>query len=242
MKLLSGTDTISIRPAEREDAPFLAGLYRTIAVTRENYRQVLGDGERSFARCGGMFEISSEERLRQVIEDPQERIIVGAYNDKPCAMLWYGMAKEGLFHTLHPVGGFEGIPAFLTREIRAKRMGYAEEIISIVEGCPHVMPFALFCAMMEDYSAAGIPHTTGEVFEVTGYDDEEGHAERSLLNGASFRFLMETGGDLVGCTAPKTVKLDGFSVHICPKVFLWDTASSTDVLKKILSEKGWRRP
>jgi len=103
-----------------------------------------------------------------------------------------------------------------------------------------VMPFALFYAMMSDYVASGIPHTAGEVFEVTGYEDGEGSVERSLLNGASYRFLMKTGGDMVGRTNTKTVVMDGFSVRIRPRIFLWNTKISRETTGMLLKEKGWQ--
>ena len=230
---------ILIREAQPSEAPLIADLYKTISVNDGNYREKLSaDSEQSFARRGGMFEISDTSDILKRITDTKEKVTVGLFDGDICSMLWYGRWQGELPELIPNDAGKEWSPKI--RELyKEGKLGYSKEIISVTTEASGVMPFALFANMMADYANDGVTHTVGDVFRVDGYRDAEGFHETELLNNASFHFLEKSGGIHLGCLKQKAVTIDSFDVYITPYAFIWDTAKSYDTIIKILNNKGW---
>ena len=233
-------EQIVIRPMLPDDAERVAALYLQIAVTKDNYRERLSEGENSFQRRGGMFLINDAERMRAILADDAERELVGEYAGELCGMLWYGAWENELVDalTLFPAHAASG--EVLQRRIKEGTIAYAKEIISQKPAPGNIMALSLFRTMLRDLSARGYQSTCGEVFRVDGYDDASGSHRQELLNTASYNMLKKTGGCHIGTAKPKQRVMKDFTVHISPQIFLWDNAESEKIITGLLSAKGWR--
>lgn len=241
LKILNNDgEKIIIRPAEADEAPSIAGIYRHIAVTEKNYVTSLNPGEKSFEKCGGMFEISSEDEIKLRINDENEQLSVGLYKEEVTSMLWYGMWQEGVFEDLIPYDKEKKAYELFRQTAEKGKLGYSKEIISLWITPEKIMSLALFYDMMKDYVQKGITHTVGEVYLINGYEDDTGYHESNLLNKASYNFLVSTSGRCIGTTPEKKVYLNGFSVYKTPNIFIWDTEKSLKIIENLLNEKGWK--
>ena len=238
MNFRKDNDIITVRPAELSDAKTIGKMYKAIAVTDDNYRLVLSDGEKSFSKRGGMFEIPSEEEIIKIIEDDRYKINVGEYNGFADSVIWYTMPDRYTYSTLKPDSGSEDKVSFVLSNLETGKLGLGKEIISTCTN-PHIAPYALFCFMMYDYFTNKVPYMTGEVYTVNSYEDSRGITYCNLLNIPSFNVLSKSSGFLIGHTAPKTVKFNTFTVNITPNVFFWDTDKAFNTTKEILYSKGW---
>lgn len=233
-------EELLIRPAVADDASSIADIYKHIAVTKENYITSLNRGQKSFEKCGGMFEISNEDEIRLRINDENERLSVGLYKDRITSMLWYGLWQKGVFEDLTVFDGKEKYGELFKAAAEKGVLGYSKEIISLWITPAKIMSLALFYDMMQDYSENGIKYTVGEVYLINGYEDNTGYRESNLLNKASYNFLVSTGGKHIGTTPRKKVSLEGFSVYKTPNIFIWDTEKSLIKIENILKRKEWR--
>ncbi len=234
-------EELLIRPAVADEASSIAGIYKHIAVTKENYISSLNRGKKSFEKCGGMFEISYEDEIKLRINDENEQLSVGLYKNKITSMLWYGLWQEGIFEDLTVFKGMEKYGELFKDVAKKGKLGYSKEIISLWIKPAKIMSLALFYDMMKKYSENGIKYTVGEVYLINGYEDDTGYHESNLLNKASYNFLVSTGGIHIGTTPRKKVYLKGFSVYKTPNVFIWDTEKSFKIIEKNLKEKGWTK-
>ena len=232
-------EKILVRPAAVDEASLIADIYKHIAVTKDNYVSSLSHGEKSFENCGGMFEISNEEEIRQRINDKNEQLSVGLYKEKITSMLWYGLWQKGVFEDLTVLDGEESYYEIFRDAAERGKLGYSKEIISLWIAPEKTMSFALFYDMMKDYAERGIKYTVGEVYLINGYEDDAGYHESNLINKASYNFLVSTGGRHIGVTPQKKVCLKGFSVYKTPNIFIWDTEKSFKTIENILKKKGW---
>lgn len=230
---------IKIRKMQKNDADAVSQLYRSIAVTGENYKEVLSDSDKSFASHGGMFLISDKEKILNILADSTQKIIVGEYQDKVCGMLWYGKWDENAFPNLCIFPQCTEYGDLIKKTASSSQLAYAEEIISQPPKSAGIMAYALFYTMMSDFSAKGIKNAIGEVYRIDGYTDCEGNHKCDLLNMPSFNLLIRSGGKHIGTSAVKNIEIDNYCVHIKPQIMLWDTAESKNIILDILSLKGW---
>lgn len=223
-----------ILPMTQQDLTAAAALYRAVAVTRENHRLRLKEGEHSFRSHGGMFQIQDLTVLTKLLHDPREHVRLAWYNGEPRGLLWFGSWEAEAFAGLEPFPE-SGCESDVLRCLGSQGLlGYAKEIIVTPPAPSRVTARQLFLEMMLFFERSGKPYVTGEVYKVTEFEDESGQHSCDMLNMASYSTLLQTGGKPLGQTPPRKMVLDGFSVTVRPQIFLWESANSVRLLQSLL--------
>ena len=234
-----GTQQISVRWAVASDAERLAELYSAVQIRAEQCHKVLNAKDGSFAKRGGMFEISSVEDLRRILRDKDEKVLTGEYNGTVCGLLWFGTAKADTFADLVPLPEQREAAERMARARAKGSCGYAKEIISLGADTPREMPVVLFYAMMNEYVKNGTSLTVGEVYTIDKYQTQGQIFESGLLNNASYSFLLRCGGVELGRTRQKKVDLESYSVWKTPHILMWNTKDAMEIIRLELANNEW---
>lgn len=238
MNYYYNSSIITIRNAAIGDVPAIEYMYRKIAITKDNYKTALPEGNGTFTSRGGMFEISSAGMIRERLEDENQFVLVAEVDGVPMSMLWYGKVDQESFKKVIPFSGQEEQVAYVLNRLKENNLGCANEIISLKSSCSRVIPYLLNLEMINSLMKIGLEEFILEIYRIDGYRDVSGYHRSGLFNRASANIIEKNGGVKIGYLPQKNVSLDGYQAEITPIIYFLNCRQSKDIILDLLSGRG----
>lgn len=237
---------ITIRQIDKKDIPLLCVLYDETLIDKSNYKERLNpQHEKAFCKIGGMFSIYGAKELEEIIDNKDNMFMLAAFdeNDKPVGIVWSALSDshfEGFDDKFIERVAFPNYKKEYNRIVENGEIIYGREIIVSPSAKMSGIAACLMYALLYCDKLFGYRYTTGEVYNVHSYEDENGHTSAENFNGRSFHVLTEqTGGDNVcGFKQVKRI-LDGFTVYYDSEVIVWDYDKIKDKFKEYLKGRGF---
>lgn len=231
-------DSISMRILSLRDVDALTALYRSVEISRANYKEML-DGEGAlFSRRGGMFFIHNVVQNAELLSSADDVVLGAEQGGKLVGMVWYNFTDAD--YPYDEIEYFqdceeqrEKVKAFL----KSGTLFAGKEIIVSPEAKGR-LALRFFERMFADALDAGMKYMSGEVYRVNGFEDEEGLHSVDLLNMPSYMTLKGTGGIAIGTARQRRIEKEGMAYFITPQVFLWDIESSLKSIRERIARKA----
>lgn len=219
------------------DAERMTQMYRSVEITRENYRDKFSDSADSFEKCGGMFLVNDFQKNVEILSSENEIIIGASDGEKITGMIWYELScREYPYDDIRYFPGCERYRDIISEAVKNRTIFPGKEII-VMPGAGRGTACRLFLRLLYDAKNASMLYKCGEVYRVDGYEDEDGYHECDLLNIPSFKVLKKTGAYHIGTLPQRVIQKDSLKFYITPQFFLWDIEKSICTVEKITESR-----
>lgn len=218
---------VRVRQIREEDIEAVIPLYNETLIDIGNYRERFdAESSESFGKIGGMFSIYGSREVKEITEDKTNGFMLGAFEgDRPVGLVWSALSDDHFDDFSEKYREREGFPDFCReyeKMLAENSLLYGREIIVTPSAKNKGIAACLIYALVYCGNKFGFSHTTGEVYNVRGYDVGRGFVPVNLFNSRSFHVLKEqTGGENVCGFGLVVRKLNGFIVYYESEVIVW---------------------
>lgn len=235
-------ETICIRPMIKEDINEVAQLYKSVAITDKNYKTKLSPkSEGSFEKNGGMFLINDKKRLEQLFYSDKELMLVAQDKENIiCGFIWYSLDKENMqsLSSLKFNPNYANYNKIIKQNFKDNSLVFGKEIIVTTDKKIKQLPLLLFYCILSFLHEENFLFSTGEVYQVKGFEDEFGKHTVDMLNIRSYKTLSNSGGIHIGSIPVKNLDLQNYCVDIVSHVFIWDINKSIINMENYLNNSN----
>lgn len=217
-------EVLYYRKARQEDVKELAGLYKRIAIDRENYRIKLCAGRKdNFEHTGGMFLIMGEGQIRAELENPHS---------------FWGILQDASGRILSGFWFSDVFPRLFAWASGGESLVFPVELVAAPEEKGRQIGKLMYYTIFKAMAHAGFEKSICDVYRVRAFEDRKGKKEVSLPNLPSRRTIEQIGGRFLGEDSVREIELPGLRVWVSPMVFELEYEKVFPACRELFEAKG----
>ncbi|MEG1985379.1 MAG: hypothetical protein RR009_08835, partial [Oscillospiraceae bacterium] len=150
--------------------------------------------------------------------------------------IWYSLDQNNMngYSSLQLKSEYGNYGEVIRRHFENESLAFGKEIIVTKEKAINQLPVLLFYVMLLFLNKLKYVVSTGEVYQLKGYEDSSGKHVADMLNIRSYKTLVHSGGVHIGELELQRVQVQSFLVEVVSHIFMWDIHQSLADMQQYL--------
>ncbi len=216
-------------PLRTEEVPAILEFMSAVKFNAENYKELLGIGcESQFRKQGALLE-TSESFLLDAANHPEKYTSIGIWNEEGEPEAFNIVENEDIENMISPQGliareGFEIECEELYSAKLAHTLSYRGDMRVKPNSKVKKCFFVLFYLLMKDLVDKGLKYCASEVFNITGYYENNEWHDIDVYNERSFKAQVKgTNAKYIADSPLKEMELsNGIRIRYYSKILKYD--------------------